>query len=52
MERLNELKGIAVTDIVPSWLSETTNHINWLSIQSKVNMLVERNFRTRYNSDK
>ena len=51
MERLNELKGITVTDIIPSWLSETTNHINWLSVQSKVNMLVERNFRTRYNSD-
>ena len=51
MERLNELDGITVTDTVPSWLSEVTDHINWLSIQSRVNILVHRNLRTRYNND-
>ena len=51
MERLNELEGITATCTIPSWLSEITNHINWLSIQSDVNILVNRNLRTRYSSD-
>ena len=51
LERLNELDDITVSDTVPSWLSEITSHINWLSVQSRVNVLVHRNLRTRYNND-
>ena len=51
MERLNELEGISVTYTVPGWLSETINHMNWLSILPRVNTMVHRNLLTRYNSD-